>query len=537
MKNLPSFQTLSSLPEKLLSSSILICQLPIEYLREGSHILKLPNKDDSKETILLLFGGAYGRISVMNYTTGYNEWNPLINSNKEPTCITKKHPYYRGLRTVIGGSNNNLLFIIYYKAIDVFDLNIYEYVANASLPIIDLVNCKYLESKPEKPFAAEILPPIKNKKSKMLLFYENTGLSIEYDEDNKLFQFDNLRVCSTIRSLSLYGHVHINGIILFFGGKDEFNRMNSNIHKYIIDEDKWIKCEQLYLNSLYGCTAILNEDHEYVHIVGGGKTHFKTKTKDWIKNEETAIEKLWLIEEEKIMEIEEMKQDMSVMQPSVDIKKLKVALFIRMYCYHFLKKKKKMLVKYFRLLKQGYVHPTPMNNIKFSPDGTKILASADKQIQILGKRNYSLCGHSDIVNNAKFSSDGKMIVSCSNDHTIRLWDVKSRKEIKRFEGHTDHVTCACFSPNGSIIASGSKDCTIRLWDVKSGKEITQLMRSEWIVDMQFSPNGQFLKFFSHDFNIQIWNLQIGGKINDCVDTTLCAQITILSRWKNYYFLF
>ncbi|ETO11106.1 hypothetical protein RFI_26270, partial [Reticulomyxa filosa] len=230
MKNLPSFQTLSSLSDNFYQAQCivqkheilvcgqgvcysyfipgnkykLVCQYPNEYLYDGNHILKLPNKDDSKETILWLLGGPYGRISVMNYvsvwkkrgidkTAGYNEWNPLLNSNKEPICISKKNYNYREVRTVIGGSNNHLLFITYYKSIDVFDLNTYKYVANVSLPIINRVNFNYFGSEPEKPFAVEMLPPIKNKKSKMLLFYESTGLSIEYDEDNKLFQFDNLR--------------------------------------------------------------------------------------------------------------------------------------------------------------------------------------------------------------------------------------------------------------------------------------------------------------------------------------------------------
>ncbi|ETO05381.1 hypothetical protein RFI_32014, partial [Reticulomyxa filosa] len=86
------------------------------FILASVHGLKHPNKIIQKKL-------------YYEKTTGYNEWNSFINSDKEPICVTKKHYSYR-VSTVIGGSNNHLLFIIYYKFIDMFDLNTCKYVAN-----------------------------------------------------------------------------------------------------------------------------------------------------------------------------------------------------------------------------------------------------------------------------------------------------------------------------------------------------------------------------------------------------------------------
>ncbi|KAK4140202.1 putative HET containing-domain vegetative incompatibility protein [Dichotomopilus funicola] len=83
-------------------------------------------------------------------------------------------------------------------------------------------------------------------------------------------------------------------------------------------------------------------------------------------------------------------------------------------------------------------------------------------------------GHSGWVQSVAFSPDGSRIASGSNDQTIRIWDAKSGKEVRKLEGHSDRVRSVAFSPDGSRIASGSDDQTIRIWDAKSGKEPNRL---------------------------------------------------------------
>src|SRR5205823_798137 len=63
--------------------------------------------------------------------------------------------------------------------------------------------------------------------------------------------------------------------------------------------------------------------------------------------------------------------------------------------------------------------------------------------------------------------------SGSEDKTVRLWEVETGKELKRFEGHTGPVSAVVFTPNGKVL-SGGHDKTLRLWDPDTGEELLRL---------------------------------------------------------------
>lgn len=187
---------------------------------------------------------------------------------------------------------------------------------------------------------------------------------------------------------------------------------------------------------------------------------------------------------------------------------------------------------------QGWV-----NAVDLSPDGKlAVTAGSDSSVRLwdvaTGKELYRLDGHEEIVWSVALSPDGKYIASGGGgqsgqdgrwtsgaDNDIRLWDVQSRKEIRRFKGHTGFAYRLTFSPDGTRLLSGGgyADPTVRLWDVVTGEQIYKLEgHTAWVASVAFSPNGRRAASSGEDNTIRIWDLESAEQVGlidghtDCV---------------------
>ncbi|ETO24695.1 hypothetical protein RFI_12465 [Reticulomyxa filosa] len=288
----------------------LICKYPSSIDTDGYNVLKLVdnNSKENNEITLLSFGGSsylkkhafvMKYISVwsnsddngINKSNNYNQWVPFTDNYGHPIYIGRDEDNHRGMRTVIGGSNNHLLFITYASNnISVFDLNTFQIVAHTLLPAYSWIQYHCFVPKPE------MMKTNKKKIYEMLLFCAKTGLLIEYNEDNNTFQFHQLPVCKDIEPFYQYAYICVNDIILFFGGhywKDCNHFISKSVHKYSIQENSWTTFQNTLPSQLYGCVAILSEDNTHIHIIGGQNnekttvpTHVKTKGQN---NEKIAL--------------------------------------------------------------------------------------------------------------------------------------------------------------------------------------------------------------------------------------------------------
>ncbi|KAK0666555.1 putative sulfur controller 2 [Cercophora samala] len=68
--------------------------------------------------------------------------------------------------------------------------------------------------------------------------------------------------------------------------------------------------------------------------------------------------------------------------------------------------------------------------------------SIDKSVKIFdfnSKEAFCLKGHSDWVNCTRLDTASRTVMSASDDTTIKLWDLDTRRVIRTFEGHVGHV--------------------------------------------------------------------------------------------------
>ena len=121
----------------------------------------------------------------------------------------------------------------------------------------------------------------------------------------------------------------------------------------------------------------------------------------------------------------------------------------------------------------------------------------------------TLEGHRNIVFALSFSPDGTTLASASHDHTLKLWQLKTRLALTTFSGHSSSVTGVAFSPDGQTIASASQDKTVRLWQPHNPIRTLLGKHGDSVQAVVASKNQLLLASSSLDGTIQLW--QIGSK--------------------------
>ena len=102
---------------------------------------------------------------------------------------------------------------------------------------------------------------------------------------------------------------------------------------------------------------------------------------------------------------------------------------------------------------------------------------------------------------------GKRLFAGGSDGTTRIWDFDSGVPIDiQFRGHTSDVLDLALSSDGSRLATASWDQSIKLWDTNSGQELLTLRgHSGPVFRVKFSPDGNQLASCSGDGTVRFWD--------------------------------
>ncbi len=178
-----------------------------------------------------------------------------------------------------------------------------------------------------------------------------------------------------------------------------------------------------------------------------------------------------------------------------------------------------------------------------------------------GGLEATLAGHRAGVSDCAWSGGSDYLASASDDKTVALWHVASRKLVHACVGHTAYVFCVNFNPQSNQLArprvgsasaraaprllwgfpsptalpltlarparapqvSGSFDETVRLWEARSGRCIAVLpAHSDPVTAVAFSHDGTLVVSASYD-----------GARAPCVHapSALPACARALVRWR------
>jgi len=88
--------------------------------------------------------------------------------------------------------------------------------------------------------------------------------------------------------------------------------------------------------------------------------------------------------------------------------------------------------------------------------------------------------------------DGLIFAAGTNDNGIRIWDLKTNKNVATFQNHKGAITALAFSENGFYLATAAKDNQIKLWDLRGPKVIHSSRLDNEVASLEYDTSGKYL---------------------------------------------
>ncbi len=128
------------------------------------------------------------------------------------------------------------------------------------------------------------------------------------------------------------------------------------------------------------------------------------------------------------------------------------------------------------LMQELKAHRNSVFVVKYHPSGKYLISGGrDAQLQVWDSAvdyvlRQSLAAHLYTINHLAFSGDGRFFVTCSMDKSIKLWNAHNFKLLKvldkhRHAGHGNSVNKLLWMKYQDLLVSCSDDRTISVWDI------------------------------------------------------------------------
>ncbi|XP_071997220.1 TAF5-like RNA polymerase II p300/CBP-associated factor-associated factor 65 kDa subunit 5L isoform X2 [Engystomops pustulosus] len=160
-------------------------------------------------------------------------------------------------------------------------------------------------------------------------------------------------------------------------------------------------------------------------------------------------------------------------------------------------------------------HSGPIYSTRFLSNSAGLLScSEDASIRYWDLNSFTNTilydGHAYPIWDLDVSSCSLFFASGSHDRTARLWSFDRTFPLRIYSGHLSDVDCVKFHPNSNYLATGSTDKTVRLWSSQQGNSVRLFTGHRGpVLALAFSPNGRYLASAGEDHRLKLWDLASG----------------------------
>lgn len=168
-------------------------------------------------------------------------------------------------------------------------------------------------------------------------------------------------------------------------------------------------------------------------------------------------------------------------------------------------------------------HTSPITSVVIHPFNPYLITASQDGMMVFWNMldfaeplNHIKNAHFKSINKLIFKPNSSILISCSSDQIIKLWDLSTNIEsvktpIKIFTGH-EHIvsSLAVSNKESNILFSCSRDKSIKIWDSESGWTLHTInAHSDWV--RSIDATGEFIISCSSDTSIRLtyWPTQTG----------------------------
>lgn len=154
--------------------------------------------------------------------------------------------------------------------------------------------------------------------------------------------------------------------------------------------------------------------------------------------------------------------------------------------------------------------PNSINDLAFSPDDNvlaiaAILGGIQMKDMTTGER-FDNELTDDGITALAFSPDGKYLAYGQPTGVIRVWGEDGWKtSLALLRSHRGKITDLVFSPNSELLVSASEDSTVRIWETSTGNELMVLQSHNGVINnISFGLQGSVISSAGQDGQVILW---------------------------------
>lgn len=152
----------------------------------------------------------------------------------------------------------------------------------------------------------------------------------------------------------------------------------------------------------------------------------------------------------------------------------------------------------------------PVQSIAYSAADVLVAGSADGRVKIMNpniRQTQTFSLHSKAIPAIAFEANHSVVLTGSEDTTIRLWNVHTLKEhtLPVIQTNVGGVRALASSPAGRMIAAGGAYGAVQIWDWHTGQPVANYSNhAAEVTALAFSPNGRMLAVGDREGKITIY---------------------------------